>query len=525
MTTQALVTEFRADTTGLEAGCGRAAQVLNRLGGVFGGVFAALSAQSLLRFGREALDYASSLQKLAEGAGLATSDLYRLGRVAKESGGGVETVANAVLKLSANLREAGGAGPAARDALRSLGLELREIDQLSSGDKMKKILTSLAGVRDLGTRSLLAKNLFGEEAAKNLAPNLNPQSLERILALPVPVDDVKLKAMRRAVEDLDEIFNIIKLRVADRAVGAAGALGIVQTEDDGHTSINTAKAEQFANLATDVGVAVGALTLLSGGLKIFTGKGGMAWAKAGTDAVGGAVGGAASSAFRGYAASHAPQWSAAPAGSFLDQAVGSTGIGSTAAGVGNSGVGLSDVSQIALDLAGAKIGTAAAAQMVAKATLFGTVAVASFMAGMKLANWLGIDNPDAYDGDNLLVRAFGGDSKTEEDAAKGIAKGLNRRDKFDAMHTEADYNREKKLGILRGNEGYDQWRSQKKEAAELNWFLADLRDKREAQNKIDAEKRAAAAKAEPAVKKNPEAELLQIEDPGRQTCGCANPSC
>lgn len=123
---------------------------------------AAAAGAALVGFVADTLDTASNLQDLSDRSGLSAESLQVLGRVAQQSGGDIEDVADAGREMQLRLAEAAldGAGPAAT-ALGHLGLSIADLQGLDAAATFELLRDRLSEVEDPAHRLFLQEELLG----------------------------------------------------------------------------------------------------------------------------------------------------------------------------------------------------------------------------------------------------------------------------------------------------------------------------------------------------------------------------
>ena len=184
-----IVAFFTMNTRGLEDGSRRAAgsfdniaPALGRLADGMAGlnrgvrtlVFTQLSqlatkaASSMVNLAKASALNIDSLSKLGQATGLAYADMASLEMAGKLAGIGVEKM-SAAMKTSAKLFDEARRGSAsATDAFRRLGLDIADLDKMSSADRFQAIATAVAGLPDPAARAAAAMQLFSESGVELL---------------------------------------------------------------------------------------------------------------------------------------------------------------------------------------------------------------------------------------------------------------------------------------------------------------------------------------------------------------------
>ena len=102
------------------------------------------------------------IDNLARSSGLGAEGIQIFGRIAEESGGDMEDVADAAREMQLRLTEAAnlGSGPAV-DALRLLGVTLEELEGMNPAEQFALLRDRLSEVEDPARRAFLAEELLG----------------------------------------------------------------------------------------------------------------------------------------------------------------------------------------------------------------------------------------------------------------------------------------------------------------------------------------------------------------------------
>ena len=184
-----IVAFFTMNTRGLEDGSRRAAgsfdniaPALGRLADGMAGLnrgvrtlvftqmadLATKAASSMINMAKASALNIDSLSKLGQATGLAYADMASLEMAGKLAGIGVEKM-SAAMKTSAKLFDEARRGSAsATDAFRRLGLDIADLDKMSSADRFQAIATAVAGLPDPAARAAAAMQIFSESGVELL---------------------------------------------------------------------------------------------------------------------------------------------------------------------------------------------------------------------------------------------------------------------------------------------------------------------------------------------------------------------
>lgn len=131
------------------------------LGGLAVGTFKFVDAQTA------ALD---KQNKLSASLGVGVEELQRLQFAASQSGLGADQLSKGITKLNKNLLDIkGGAGAEARRALDSLGLTVKQLEQLSKTEQIGLIGDKLSEIPNKAERAATAAQIFGMRAGPAMA--------------------------------------------------------------------------------------------------------------------------------------------------------------------------------------------------------------------------------------------------------------------------------------------------------------------------------------------------------------------
>lgn len=182
-------------------------QSLNGVLGIFG---ASLSVGALVNFGRDLLDTADHLVKVADGTGLTSTEVQRLQFIAEQSGNSLEQMTGAVSKLQAGLA-GNNAGVVA--AVKDLGLNFSELRRANPYEQIEQVATAIQKVEDPTARARLAVELFGR-AGTEILPTL--VSDFRALGDAAPVmSDKTVRSLERAGDQLNLFGRTLRVWAAE----------------------------------------------------------------------------------------------------------------------------------------------------------------------------------------------------------------------------------------------------------------------------------------------------------------------
>ena len=125
-------------------------------------------ASSFTQFTAGAAQSIDSTNKLSRALGVSFGELQRLQLAADLSGASSEQLANAFTRAQVTITRAAQGGTQATRALRTLGLSVDELTDLSSTAQFERIATAIAGIENPATRSAAAVEIFGRSGAQLL---------------------------------------------------------------------------------------------------------------------------------------------------------------------------------------------------------------------------------------------------------------------------------------------------------------------------------------------------------------------
>lgn len=160
----------------------------------------------VVQLGQETLRTASQVMDLSKASDLSYATIQKLGFVAGQSGGSLESMSNAAVMLTKNLSK-GGRGVAG--ALDEVGLSLQQLRRMNADEQFWAVVRALSGVQDEMTRIRAASTLFGRQFSQVMGA-IRDDMLSVADAAPVMAD--------ATVESLD--------RMGDRADAAYRRLSV-----------------------------------------------------------------------------------------------------------------------------------------------------------------------------------------------------------------------------------------------------------------------------------------------------------
>ena len=147
--------EVEADDSALDG-------LLGKLQDLAGPAGAAAALGGLAAIATSAFEAADEIDSLSTSSGLSVENLQIMGRIAIDSGGSIEDVADAAREMQLRLAEATtlGSGPAI-DALKLLNIELSDFSNLNVDDKFALLRDRISEVTDPAKKLFIQEELLG----------------------------------------------------------------------------------------------------------------------------------------------------------------------------------------------------------------------------------------------------------------------------------------------------------------------------------------------------------------------------
>ena len=206
------------------------------------GVIGVGGVAGLAALARNAINGLDALNDLADATGASVENISALEDVAARTGTSFDTVGTALVKFNAQLKDAK-PGSGAEQALKALGLSVKELKDLDPAEALLKTSIALGGFADDANKARIVQELFGK-SIKDVAPLLKDLAEKGKLVATATTEQAK------AAED----FNKELFALGKNATDAARSLTI-----DLVTGINKA-----AKALRDSGLYAGLQTLLTG---------------------------------------------------------------------------------------------------------------------------------------------------------------------------------------------------------------------------------------------------------------------
>ncbi len=202
--------KLEAQTRQVEKSTGLLDQQWAKLAASFGaGVLIDRAVSGLVSFGKAAIEDAGRVVDLADKTGLSTRAVQVYGEAAKQAGGTVENMADAVFKLGVNLEKG---GDQAKSALGALGLSLKQVQDLKPEQQFELIAEKLKNVSSAQERNRLGVDLFGKSWA-SVAPAV-VAGIDGIADSMTIMGDAQVRALDKAADAWDQFWEDTKRKTA-----------------------------------------------------------------------------------------------------------------------------------------------------------------------------------------------------------------------------------------------------------------------------------------------------------------------
>lgn len=156
-----------ADTTGLESGLKKTRTGLNQVGkwAAAASAAAVVGAAAIVNSQRKVLD---SLAKTSDALGIQQQKLQALQHIGELTGTSNEMVNRSLERMQKNLGNAARNGGASADALADLGVNVKEIVNLSPDKQIETLAKAISGVENQALKASISNDLFGRSGVRML---------------------------------------------------------------------------------------------------------------------------------------------------------------------------------------------------------------------------------------------------------------------------------------------------------------------------------------------------------------------
>jgi len=201
---------LQKETAGATAQTQRFGMSLNQVSTVLGAFGISLGVSSVVAFGRELLNTADQLVKVADRTGLTTTEVQKLQFIAGQSGNSIDELTGAISRLQNNLISG---EKSAVNAVKVLGLNLTALKAASPFEQLQMIATEIAKIPDPAARAAIAIDLFGRTGAAIL-PTLISDFQKLGEAAPV-MSDATVRALDQAGDAIGKFQMQLKVWAAE----------------------------------------------------------------------------------------------------------------------------------------------------------------------------------------------------------------------------------------------------------------------------------------------------------------------
>src|SRR5262245_45360647 len=172
-----------------------------------GGVF---SIQALVNFGKELLDTADHIQKVADQTGLLTDEVQQLEYIGSQTGNSLDEMTSAVTQMQNRIASGDDSAIA---ALKRLNLSFDDLKNLDPYEQLVKISQGFQNVKNPASQAQLAMDLFGKSGAQIL-PTLKSDMAALGKEAPIMSENT-VKALDSAGDSLAKFQLQIKVWAAE----------------------------------------------------------------------------------------------------------------------------------------------------------------------------------------------------------------------------------------------------------------------------------------------------------------------
>jgi hypothetical protein len=201
---------LQKETAGATAQTQRFGMSLSQVSTVLGAFGISLGVSSVVAFGRELLNTADQLVKVADRTGLTTTEVQKLQFIAGQSGNSIDELTGAIGRLQNNLISG---EKSAVNAVKVLGINLDALKAASPFEQLQMIATEIAKIPDPAARAAIAIDLFGRTGAAIL-PTLISDFQKLGEAAPV-MSDATVRALDQAGDAIGKFQMQMKVWAAE----------------------------------------------------------------------------------------------------------------------------------------------------------------------------------------------------------------------------------------------------------------------------------------------------------------------
>jgi len=193
-----------------------------------------LAATGLYGVGKAALAAAKSsaqlageIKDMAERAGMGTTQMQVLGRVAAQNGASMEEMNKAVLKLTKSTQDAANGNKGLSERFARLGIDINRFKSLAPEKQMERLGVAVAGARDKQATLAEVMALVGQDAGPKLIESLKKLGTEGFDELSRKAENsghVAIKNLDHVTQAFKDLGHWIKVATAE-AIGGVIKLG------------------------------------------------------------------------------------------------------------------------------------------------------------------------------------------------------------------------------------------------------------------------------------------------------------
>jgi len=193
-----------------------------------------LAAPLLLQFAQKAIsaahasiEFGSQLKDMAGAAGVGTTELQVLGRVAAQNGSSIEDMGKAILKLTKSTEEAANGNKQLAERFARLGIDINKLKNLAPEKQMERLGIAVHAASDKQAALAEVMALVGQDAGPKLMESLRKLGTEGYDALATKAEKNGEILSGSAIESLDraaQAFKDLGYRVKIVSAEAVGAV-------------------------------------------------------------------------------------------------------------------------------------------------------------------------------------------------------------------------------------------------------------------------------------------------------------